>query len=194
MYKSHVSEQEEWKSSRGFTASQSSNASLPVPIVPTLTDKDTALFPSNYVSSLVGYTSPWIDLCSSDPLISSISRQALSLEITYANFCGVRSIIIPGPRHDSGKEVAQYARAIQEVLRISTRASIIVHIPMYREPDLDEKEELLSKTLGVDKTENKEVNSEIDLFGAWDTWNTIRTVCCYSMRLFVGMINLYLLL
>jgi protein arginine N-methyltransferase 5 len=157
--------------------------------VPALTDKDTTLFPSNYVGSLIGYTSPWIDLCSSDPVISSISRQALNLEIAYANFCGVRSIIVPGPRSDeSGQAVAQYARGIHEALRVATRANIIVHMPMYREPGLEEKVELLSTTLGATAAEKKEASGEIDLFSAWDSWHTIRTVCTYSMRLFVGKV------
>lgn len=189
LYKTHLAEREQWKQERGLTATQSANASLPVPIVPALTDKDTTLFPSSYVGSLVAYASPWIDLCSSDTLISGISRQVLNLEVGYANFCGARSIIIPGPRSDdSGKEVALYARAINELLRVSTRANIIVHMPMYREPGLEEKVDLLSTTLrGVTTAEKKDPSGEIDLFSAWDSWHTIRTACTYSMRLFVAL-------
>ncbi|KAB5582363.1 methyltransferase-like protein [Coniochaeta sp. 2T2.1] len=188
LYKSHLEEREQWKQERSLSASQSANASLPVPIVPSITDKDTTLFPSSYVGSLVAYASPWIDLCSSDPLISSISRQVLNLEVGYANWCGVRSIVITGPRSDeSGKEVALFARAINELLKVSTRANIIVQMPMYREPGLEEKMDLLSVTLGVAKTEKKDIGEEIDLFSAWDSWHTIRTACTYSMRLFVAL-------
>lgn len=188
LYKSHLQEREEWKQERGLSASQSANLSLPVPIVPALTDKDTTLFPSSYVGSLVACASPWIDLCSSDRMISSISRQVLNLEVGYANFCGVRSIVVPGPRSDeSGKDVAQFARAINELLRVSTRANIIVHMPMYREPGLEEKKGLLSTTLGATTAEKKDPSAEIDLFSAWDSWHTIRTACTYSMRLFVAL-------
>jgi protein arginine N-methyltransferase 5 len=188
LYESHLKEREQWKQERALSASQSANASLPVPIVPALTNKDTTLFPSSYVGSLVAYASPWIDIGSSDPLISSISRQVLNLEVAYANFCGVRSIIVPGPRRDeSGKEVALFARAVNELLQVSTRANIIIHIPMYREPGLEEKTQLLSTTLGATASHGKDTLDEIDLFSAWDSWHTIRTACTYSMRLFVAL-------
>lgn len=168
--------------------SAKSNQSLPGPVVPTLTNKDTSLFPSNYVTALVAYSSPWIDLCSPDPLISSISRQALNLEVAYANFCGVRSIIIPGPRKDSsGKEVAQYARAIQEAFLVASRVNLIIHIPMYREPGLEEVSETLTDKIHGKKDNDNETATEIDLFGAWDSWHTIRSICNYNIRLFVAL-------
>ncbi|XDG03542.1 hypothetical protein ABKA04_003157 [Annulohypoxylon sp. FPYF3050] len=159
------------------------------PVVPPLTTEDTNLFPGTYTSGLVAYSSPWIDLCSPNHVISSISRQVLNLEVSYANFCGVRSIIVPGPRQDSIKTgnsqgIAQYARAINEAFSIGTRVSIIIHIPMYREPTLEEKVPLLS--LFDEKTsETPSQQEEIDIFSSWDSWHVIRTVCRYDARLFV---------
>lgn len=173
-----------------LSAVEKANPSLPGPTVPTLTNKDTSLIPSSYVLNVLAYSSPWIDLCSKDPVIASISRQALNLEVAYANFCGVRSVVIPGPRQDGdGKAIAQYVRAVQETFDVATRVNIIIHMPMYREPGLEEKAELLSEELqgpkAVAKAGPKE-EDEVDLFGAWDTWHTIRSVCQYSTRLFVG--------
>lgn len=161
------------------------------PVVPPLTTEDTNLFPGTYTSGLVAYSSPWIDLCSPNHVISSISRQVLNLEVSYANFCGIRSIIVPGPRQDSiktgnGQGIAQYARAINEAFSIGTRVSIIIHIPMYREPTLEEKVPLLS--LFDEKTsETSPQQEEIDIFSSWDSWHVIRTICGYDARLFVGM-------
>ena len=159
------------------------------PIVPPLTTEDTTLFPSAYTSGLVAYSSPWIDLCSPNHVVASISRQVLNLEVSYANFCGVRSIITPGPRQDSVKTgnsqgIAQYARAVQEALLLGTRVNLIIHIPMYREPGLEEQVALLSSedSEGQAKSEQE----EIDLFSTWDSWHAIRTVCEYDGRLFVG--------
>lgn len=161
------------------------------PVVPPLTTEDTNLFPGTYTSGLVAYSSPWIDLCSSNHVISSISRQVLNLEVSYANFCGVRSIIVPGPRQDSSKTgnsqgVAQYARAIQEAFSIGTRVNIIVHMPMYREPGLEEGVPLLSGSDDdADGVPSEDQN--IDLFSSWDSWHSIRSVCDYDARLFAGM-------
>ncbi|KUI67973.1 Protein arginine N-methyltransferase skb1 [Cytospora mali] len=189
LYKSHLKELE----NSGLSAAEKANPSLPGPIVPTLTNKDTSLFPCSYILNVLAYSSPWIDLCSSNPLIASISRQALNLEVAYANFCGVRSVLIPGPRQDAdGKAISQYARAIKEVFHVASRVNIIIHMPMYREPGLEEKAKLLSEELeGPSKVglggASSQNDDEIDLFGAWDTWHTIRSVCQYSTRLFVAL-------
>lgn len=182
LYHSHIKEIQEF----GLTEAEKTNPSLSGPIISTLTDEDTSLFPSTFISAVIAYSSPWIDLCSEDPLVASLSRQALNLEVAYANFCGVRSIIIPGPRRDDdARGVAQYARAIQEAFLIATRLNFIIHIPMYREPNLEETESLLSEAVG--KSVESAPVKEVDLFGAWDTWHTIRSVCDYSGRLFVGL-------
>lgn len=142
---------------------------------------------------MLAYSSPWIDLGSSDPTIASLSRQALNLEVAFANWCGVRSVIVPGPRKDGdGRAIAQYARAIQETFDVATRVNIIIHLPMYREPGLEEKTPLLStELLGSGHVEASGAQAEeVDLFGAWDTWHTIRTVCNYHNRLYVGKSNL----
>ncbi|KAJ2985026.1 hypothetical protein NUW58_g5753 [Xylaria curta] len=160
------------------------------PIVTPLTPEDTTLFPEAYTSGFVGYASPWIDLCSPNHIIASISRQVLNLEIDYANFCGVRSVVIPGPRQDSahagnGQGIAQYARAVQEALLIGTRINLIVHLPMYREPGLEEKVAQLS--ISNDTQDNSHSDTEIDIFTSWDSWHVIRTVCDYDARLFVAL-------
>lgn len=186
LYQSHVNERE-----TSLSQKHGANPSLPHPIVPTLTDKDTTLGPSPSIGNVVAYSSPWIDLGSSDSLIASISRQVLNLEVAFANWCGVRSIIVPGPRRDEdGKAIALYARAIQEKASdAGTRVNIIIHMPMYREPGLEERAELLTtELLGSDAGGMKvDQSEEIDLFGAWDTWHTIRSVCNYAPRLYVGM-------
>ncbi|KAH7347879.1 arginine N-methyltransferase skb1 [Plectosphaerella cucumerina] len=161
------------------------------PIVPPLTPTDTSLFPSGVVSTYIAYTSPWIDLASSDPAIASISRQVLNLEVAYANFCGVRSVVIPGPRRDASRTggnrgLAQYARAVQEALTIASRLSFMVHIPMYREPGLEEDAETLSD-LFLDAETPNGTGAEIDIYSAWDSWHVIRTICSYDLRLFVAV-------
>lgn len=162
-------------------------------VVPPLTPKDTGLFPSQSVSTYVAYVSPWIDLASIDPVIASVSRQTLNLEVAYANFCGVRSIIVPGLRRDASRNggsqgVSQYARALLEAMDIAPRVNFIVHMPMYREPGLEEGVELLS---ALSRQPHGEASNNIDIYSAWDSWHSIRTICRYSVRLFVGKSRLF---
>lgn len=163
-------------------------ASLSDAVVPPLTPKDTSLFPSHAVTTYIAYASPWIDLASIDPVIASVSRQVLNLEIAYANFCGVRSIVVPGLRRDASKNggnqgVSQYARAVQEAMTIASRLNFIIHMPMYREPGLEENVELLSTLSSEPQGDD---NKNIDIYSAWDSWHSVRSICEYNMRLFVG--------
>src|SRR4029450_2938330 len=91
-------------SDNGEKPTTTTTGSRAEPILPPLTPKDTGLFPCATVNTYTAVISPWIDLGSSNPIISSISRQVLNVEINYANFCGVRSIVIPGPRQDASSD------------------------------------------------------------------------------------------
>ncbi|KAK5660899.1 hypothetical protein OQA88_12272 [Cercophora sp. LCS_1] len=182
-YKNYRKESEGW----GLDDARKSNPSLPVPVISTLTDEDTSYGPGPNVASLVAYTSPWIDLCSPDPAIASISRQVLNLELAYAAFSGARNVIIPGPRRDEdGGAILRYARAIQEGLQAANRVNIIIHLPMYREPGLEESAETLSSLLETNGAK-LEGPAMIDIFTTWDSWNTIRSLCGYSSRLYVAL-------
>ena len=172
---------------------ESSNKSTPPsPIIPPLSPVDTPLTPGDTVSQIIAYSSPWIDLCSSDPLISNISRQVLNIEIAYASFCGVGNIIIPGPRtygsdSKNSSGLTQYARAIQEALTIGSYIQMAIHLPMYgQDEQKDMTGDLLPFARGYNSTGKAKTSKEIDLYETWDAWNLIRSVCKYNSRLSVG--------
>ena len=162
----------------------------PAPIIPPLNPVDTPLTPGDTVSQLIACSSPWIDLCSPDPLILNISRQVLNIEIAYASFCGAGNIIIPGPRtYSSGSldndGLIQYARAIQEALTVSSYIQMAIHIPMY---GYEEAREMTGdlRPFAREHKSHGNGNKDIDLFETWDAWNLIRSVCKYNSRLSVG--------
>ncbi|TWU78868.1 methyltransferase protein [Metarhizium rileyi] len=161
------------------------------PIIPPLTPDDTGMVPSPTVSTYTAYISPWVDLCSTNPLIASISRQVLNLEVNYANFCGVRSIIIAGPSRDASlnggnQALAQYSRAVQEVLTIGSALTVVIHMPMYREPITGQKAETLSSLL-QERSSDQPASKEVDLFAAWASWHHVRSICSYNFRLLVAL-------
>ncbi|KOS21765.1 Protein arginine N-methyltransferase skb1 [Escovopsis weberi] len=159
------------------------------PILLPLTPEDTSVFPSAAVNTYTACISPWIDLCSTNPVIANISRQVLNLEINYASFCGIRSIIITGPAQDASKGagnqgLAQYARAVQEGLAIGSSMTFLIHMPMYREPGAAQVETLSSLT---ELEPPAAPTADIDVLSSWDAWHHIRTICRYDMRLFVAL-------
>lgn len=169
-----------------------SHVEIPPPIIPPLTPLDTPLTPGSAITQIIAYSSPWIDLCSTDPLVANVSRQVLNMEIAYASFCGVGNVIIPGPKtYSSGSAdsdgLAQYARAIQEIMDIASYMQVAIHIPMYGDEEVKaitgDMRELARTKENVD---GKEVSTDISLYETWDAWNVIRGVCKYNSRLAVG--------
>lgn len=158
---------------------------------------DTPLTPGDTISQFVGYVSPWIDICSPDPLIANISSQVLTMEIAYAAFCGVGNVIVPGPRrYSNGRDdtsgLIQYARAIQEALGIGSYVQIAIHLPMYEHGEAPMKEPIGDLAPFARENyswdESKTVK-DADPYGTWDAWNMIRSVCQYNSRLSVGKIS-----
>ena len=114
------------------------SGTLAVPTVPSLSALDTNLTPGETVSQVLGMISPWIDLCSPDPVVFNISRQVLEIEVAYAAFCGIGNLILPCPKIHHGKNhgigIAQYAHAIQQALDIGSFIQLSVMMPMMDNP------------------------------------------------------------
>lgn len=170
-----------------------SHPNLSPPTLPELSPVDSSLTPGEVISQLLAVASPWIDLCSPDPLVYNISRQVLDLEIAYAAFCGIGNIIIPGPKLHHGKlhgeGVTQYAYAIQEALAIGNYIQVQIWLPMIdHSADGEDVEGSLTpfaREEYVGAQEESKPNRS-DIFGTWDAWNIIRSVCKHNARLFVG--------
>ncbi|KAI4255169.1 MAG: hypothetical protein L6R42_006874 [Xanthoria sp. 1 TBL-2021] len=164
----------------------------PAPIVSSLSATDTAITPNDTISQLVGIASPWVDLSSPDPIVYNISRQVLELEISYAAFCGLGNVVLPGPKlqygSSHGEGVVQYAYAIQELLALNNYTQILIHLPMMYHPDQDgdDVEGSLSPFTRQEYVEEGG-RSKHDFLGTWDAWHVIRTLCKYNARLFVAL-------
>ena len=119
-------------------------AEVPIPTISSLSPADTPLAPGDIVPHLLAFVSPWLDLCSPDPIIYNVSRQVLELEVAYAAFCGVGNIILPSPKLHHGKlhseGVTQYAYAVQEALKIAQYIQLSIILPMMDDPDQDSDE------------------------------------------------------
>lgn len=166
----------------------SSPDGLPLPLLSPLEPLDTDLTPEAGNSSLIAVTSSWIDLGSPDPLIAHISRQVFNLEVAYAAFCGINNVLIHGPIASEG--TAQYARAVMEASNIGPYLQLHILLPMCGELEQDISAEgtHLSELARHQYASviHEQDEAEPDLFASWDIWHTLRTICKYSTRLFIG--------
>ena len=169
------------------------------PTIPSLAPTDTYLAPGDAIPQSLGIVSPWIDLCSPDPIIYDVSRQVFELEVAYAAFCGLGALVLPSPRlhhgEKSGCGIARYACAIQQALQIGSFIHFSVTLQMMDNPsDSFDTESSLARlaraefsTLPEDDRRSSIGQArKHDFFGTWDAWNIIRTVSEYHARLFVG--------
>jgi type II protein arginine methyltransferase len=178
--------------------SEASKNEPPAPIIPPFNSVDTPLAPGDTVTQLIGYSSPWIDLCSPDPLIANISRQVLTMEVAYAGFCGIGNIVIPGPRMYNNSPnntdgLIQFARAINEALTVGSYVQMAIQVPMYPQGETQVKG-LIGDLAPFARASyslppQSSADNDTDLFGTWDAWNVIRSVCKYNSRLSVGKIS-----
>jgi protein arginine N-methyltransferase 5 len=161
-------------------------------LVEPLSPADTPLTPESSTGQLIAVASSWIDLGSPDPIIADISAQVLRLELSYAAFCGITYVIIPGPRLCNGSvdngSVAQYARSILDSLNQGPYMQLYIWLPMIRNLE-DEKDGMgdLAPFARPNFLEQSDSGVTLDIFGTWEAWDTIRSICGYPSRLFVGM-------
>jgi protein arginine N-methyltransferase 5 len=156
----------------------------PLPVIPALTPPASYFNPNESISQVLGITSSWIDLCSPDPLIASISQQIFNLEVGYAAFCGVQNIIIPGPYHPDGSiyisNLPKFARAIQEALQIAPFIHFQILLPMspFQVGTFENGTHL---SMYAQKSSKGLTSAEP--WTAWEAWNSIRSLCSFHMRL-----------
>ena len=162
-------------------------------IVPELTPADTPLTPDDTIPQIIGITSPWIDVSSPDPIIADVSRQVLKLELAYAAFCGITHAVIQAPRlrgnGASDSRVAHFARALTDALANGPYMQLYLWFPMIdNEGDQYDSMGDLAPFARQRflQEEDSEQDARMDLFGTWEAWDMIRSICNYPSRLCVG--------
>lgn len=123
------------------------------------------------------------------------------LEVSYAAFCGIGYLLIPGPKLHHGdmhsEGLGYYARAIQDALNAAPYVQFHIWVRSMDYPDLE--------TDGIGdlgplarkefiRVPSIEPPLKIDAFGTWEAWDLIRRTCKYHARLFVGKTRLFNLL
>ncbi|EME40700.1 hypothetical protein DOTSEDRAFT_177838 [Dothistroma septosporum NZE10] len=163
---------------------------VPLPTITPLLPEDSDLTPEEGNSALIGVISPWIDLGSRDPLIADISKQVFNIEVAYAAFSGVSNVLVHGPI--AGSDTVQYARCMLEGLGLGPYIQLQILLPISGELELEGSDSAHLSGLARSKyvpgpSEVEDEDQEPELFGSWETWNTIRTICSYSTKLTVAL-------
>lgn len=170
---------------------ETSQNSFPL-VVPPLGPDDSDLTPHEATNQLIGVTSPWIDLCSPDPLVADVSRQVFAIEIAYAAFCGISFVMIPGPKLHHGAlyadGLAYYARAVQEAISVAPYMQFNLWFHIIDHPNWETVNvgDLSAFARPEYLSDDNSSPVQPDIYGTWEAWDVIRKICKYPSRLFVG--------
>ncbi|KAK9468458.1 PRMT5 arginine-N-methyltransferase-domain-containing protein [Lipomyces arxii] len=151
------------------TIAENGRASMISP--PTFTEVNIA--PNiNYSRHVFGMTADWINLESSDSHAVDNYVQVLKHELSYASFCGLAFVVVPGPKRRN--HVATYAQALKSAMSVVPIMNIVIQLQMTEIETDQSSDSSTSKTSG-------------NVMSIWEIWNSIRTLCEYSNRLSVGL-------
>jgi protein arginine N-methyltransferase 5 len=171
---------------------ESDRSSLPLPLIPALSPADSTLTPHDGISQLIAVTSSWIDLCSPDTVIASLSLQVFTLEIAYAAFCGIQNVLVRGPFLPDGSvatsAVALFARAIEEAITVAPYIHFQIVLPMYPVSGVMAGGESGHLSNYAIKPSGFQMSTyySTNIWAAWEAWDMIRATCKYHSRVSMG--------
>ncbi|KAH3671690.1 hypothetical protein OGAPHI_000395 [Ogataea philodendri] len=119
----------------------------------------------------IGLLSPWIELGATDPLINEFSFQVISNEIAYAQFLGVKKLLLAPPKNLN--HLALFTNSLNSIFHTFSDIEISISLPICEDPQVN-------PTTG-------ELIPIIDPLSTWDMWNTIRIQCNYHRNLTVSL-------
>lgn len=148
--------------------------------IPPFAGSDLVLSPSQWSSHVVGKTSSWIDLDSSNETVRLDSEAALKQELGWATHLSLQACVLRNP---TPLNCANYARCVNQNLQGLSNMQLWLRIPLVS-PELQEAEGTPNEDsvfLKRDSMTGKLVND------SWEWWNMFRSLCDYHSHLSVAL-------
>ncbi|WFD45353.1 type II protein arginine methyltransferase [Malassezia psittaci] len=142
--------------------------------------------------------SPWIELDSVDEGVRWDAELAIKQELSYAVYLGATHVVLPPPSSDPSrrKHLANYARVVHTLLtgtqedgfRVPSTLKLSIHLPV-------SSPYILSSMLMRQATKARARSQRMPAAAylrtndnwAWETWESIQTLCGYHPQLHVGL-------
>ncbi|KAG7695126.1 hypothetical protein KL930_001449 [Ogataea haglerorum] len=139
--------------------------------VPFPRSNEVNIFTGPHTGNTIGMLSPWIELGANDPLINEFSLQVISNEIAYAQFLGIRRLLLAPPKDLN--HLAVFTNSLNSILHKFSDIEISISLPICEDPQINPA--------------TGELIPIIDPLSTWDMWNTIRIHCNYHRNLTVSL-------
>ncbi|CDO93242.1 unnamed protein product [Kluyveromyces dobzhanskii CBS 2104] len=122
--------------------------------------QELGVLPSNGDVSYIGLVSYFLELESHDADVRTLSLQVLEHELRYANFVGIKQVILAPPKKLN--TLHYYAQSLSTVFDTfkDTCPAISISLPLFEDSDP---------------------------LSTWELWNTIRKMCGYQPKLTVSL-------
>ncbi|VEU23728.1 DEKNAAC105002 [Brettanomyces naardenensis] len=124
-----------------------------------------------HISKTVGLLSSWIELDNEDRLINEFSIQVLTNEVSYAQYVGIRTLLMAPPKNLNNLQI--YTDNLNTILQKFPKMQLSISLPICE----DTKQ----------NPDTGEALPMIDPFSTWDVWNSIRIQCNYNPNLSISL-------
>ena len=141
--------------------------------------------------------SPWLELDSEDEGVRLDSELALRQEISYAAYLGVEHVVLPAPSSEPERKrfLPDYARAVRACLQgvagdapaAGTRLHVSIRLPISSPHILATMLKRAKRTSGGVPAVPAAAYLRTNDNWAWETWESIQTLCGYDPRLHVAL-------
>lgn len=141
--------------------------------------------------------SPWLELDSEDEGVRLDSELALRQEISYAAYLGLKHIVLPAPSSDPARRIFlhDYARAVRACLQsigsdapaAGMHLKVSVHLPISSPHILATMLKQAHTAPGGIPAVPAAAYLRTNDNWAWETWETLQTLCGYDPRLHVAL-------
>ncbi|WFD35753.1 type II protein arginine methyltransferase [Malassezia cuniculi] len=148
----------------------------------------------NGVTALV---SSWLELDAEDEGVRLDSELALRQELSYAAYLGLEHVVLPAPSSEPSRRqyLADYARAVRNCLQgvageapaAGSRLKVSVRLPISSPHILNTMLKQATHSPGGVPAVPAAAYLRTNDNWAWETWETIQTLCGYHTSLFVAL-------
>ncbi|KAF9069256.1 PRMT5 arginine-N-methyltransferase-domain-containing protein [Rhodocollybia butyracea] len=152
-------------------------------------------------ASITAIVSEWLELDAEDDGIRYDAEIALQQELAYASYLTIHTAILPAPRNRN--HIASYARTVRACLQKAPFMSIAIRLPVYDTTSVTEPIVPVSPSSSSSSLQSSSTPSTPRLFvsnstdslapleahidAAWETWDLIRSICDYNIRLTLAL-------
>ncbi|KAJ4476233.1 PRMT5 arginine-N-methyltransferase-domain-containing protein, partial [Lentinula aciculospora] len=135
--------------------------------------------------NVTAIVSEWLELDAEEDGIRYDAEIALQQELAYASYLNIHTAILPAPRNRD--RISSYARTVRACLSSSPYMNLAIRLPVYDTSILEPAVTVPLSPSSLNRPSSSQALLESHIDAAWETWDLIRSICDYNIRLALAL-------